>query len=194
MESRRRVVDACCRATEILELGGLRVGLLGVCTTSTPLSSAVKPRGVVFKDVVPIVREIVDEFNDPKDGGAPVDATIADDQTLCEDETLAREVPELGLILGGHEHHPYHGALDGTDVLCFKAGMDSENVVMVTLEMADDDVARKRGGVGRVVVGTSTRDGRASSDARGVSQWERARGRRRRRQRSKDDGASRRRG
>ena len=62
-------------ATEILELGGLRVGLLGVCTTSTPLSSAVKPRGVVFKDVVPIVREIVDEFNDPKDGGAPVDVT-----------------------------------------------------------------------------------------------------------------------
>lgn len=127
-------------ATEILELGGLRVGLLGVCTTSTPLSSAVKPRGVVFKDVVPIVREIVDEFNDPKDGGAPVDVTIAlTHQTLCEDETLAREVPELGLILGGHEHHPYHGALDGTDVLCFKAGMDSENVVMVTLEMDDDD-------------------------------------------------------
>jgi len=127
-------------ATEILELGGLRVGLLGVCTTSTPLSSAVKPRGVVFKDVVPIVRDIVDEFNDPKDGGAPVDVTIAlTHQTLCEDETLAREVPELGLILGGHEHHPYHGALDGTDVLCFKAGMDSENVVMVTLEMDDDD-------------------------------------------------------
>ena len=129
-------------ATEILELGGLRVGLLGVCTTSTPLSSAVKPRGVVFKDVVPIVRDIVDEFNDPKDGGAPVDVTIAlTHQTLCEDETLAREVPELGLILGGHEHHPYHGALDGTDVLCFKAGMDSENVVMVTLEMDDDDDA-----------------------------------------------------
>ena len=32
-------------AATILELGGLRVGLLGVCTTSTPLSSAVKPRG-----------------------------------------------------------------------------------------------------------------------------------------------------
>ena len=36
-------------STEVLELGGLRVGLLGVCTTSTPLSSAVKPRGVIFK-------------------------------------------------------------------------------------------------------------------------------------------------
>ena len=128
-------------STEILELGGLKIGLLGVCTTSTPLSSAVKPRGVVFQDVVPIVRRIVRDFDHPKNPDEDaVDLTIAlTHQTLCEDETLAREVPELGLILGGHEHHPFHGAIEGTDVLCLKAGMDSENVVMVTLELANDD-------------------------------------------------------
>jgi len=127
-------------STEILELGGLKIGLLGVCTTSTPLSSAVKPRGVVFQDVVPIVRRIVRDFDHPKNPEDAVDLTIAlTHQTLCEDETLAREVPELGLILGGHEHHPFHGAIEGTDVLCLKAGMDSENVVMVTLELANDE-------------------------------------------------------
>jgi 2',3'-cyclic-nucleotide 2'-phosphodiesterase (5'-nucleotidase family) len=128
-------------STERLELGGLKIGLLGVCTTSTPLSSAVKPRGVVFQDVVPIVRRIVRDFDHPKNPDEDaVDLTIAlTHQTLCEDETLAREVPELGLILGGHEHHPFHGAIEGTDVLCLKAGMDSENVVVVTLELADDD-------------------------------------------------------
>lgn len=131
-------VDALPK-TQIVDAGGLRVGLLGVCTTSTPLSSAVKPRGVIFQDVVPIVRDIVRDFDSrsPEEG---VDLTIAlTHQTLCEDEALAREVPELGLILGGHEHHPFHGAIEGTDVLCFKAGMDSENVVMLTLEIFDDD-------------------------------------------------------
>jgi len=53
-------------STQRLEIGGVKIGLLGVCTTSTPLSSAVKPRGVVFKDVVPIVRDIVNEFENPK--------------------------------------------------------------------------------------------------------------------------------
>lgn len=136
-------------STEVLELGGLRIGLLGVCTTSTPLSSAVKPRGVIFNDVVPIVRDIVHDFDNPKTPKDAVDLTIAlTHQTLCEDETLAREVPNLGLILGGHEHHPFHGAIDGTDVLCLKAGMDSENVVMVTLELApngEDDVEEASG-------------------------------------------------
>ena len=127
-------------STQRLEIGGVKIGLLGVCTTSTPLSSAVKPRGVVFKDVVPIVRDIVNEFENPKCPEDEVDLTIAlTHQTLCEDETLAREVPNLGLILGGHEHHPFHGAIDGTDVLCLKAGQDSENVVMVTVELANDE-------------------------------------------------------
>lgn len=132
--------------TQIVERGGLRLGLLGVCTTSTPLSSAVKPRGVIFEDVIPVVRDIVDGFDNAENEDQKVDLTIAlTHQTLCEDEALAREVPELGIILGGHEHHPYHGAIKGTDVLCFKAGMDSENVVMVTLEMFDDDEDEGRG-------------------------------------------------
>ena len=74
-------------------------------------------------------------------------------------------MPEIAVILGGHEHTPFagrmgHGAnaaavpmdvrasrtggdtecvndLSGT--LCVKAGMDAENVVVVVVEVVEDD-------------------------------------------------------
>ena len=152
-----------------VRVGDVTVGLLGLCTTSTPLSSAKKPKGVVFADCVPMAKRAAREL-------APtVDAVVAlTHQTLPEDARLAEEVPEIALILGGHEHTPFAGrmghganaaavlrersqgdvgapASDGqTDVdsecvnekagtLCVKAGMDAENVVVVTIEAPDEE-------------------------------------------------------
>ena len=149
--------------SRVVTVGNVTVGLVGVCTTSTPLSSARKPRGVVFAEAVPVAREHARRV-------APLcDAVVAlTHQTLPEDARLAEEVPEIAVILGGHEHTPFagrmgHGAnaaaangpigadtecvnhLAGT--LCVKAGMDAECVVVVEVELPEPD------GDGRDAVG-----------------------------------------
>ena len=152
--------------SRVVTVGNVTVGLVGVCTTSTPLSSARKPRGVVFAEAVPTAREHARRV-------APLcDAVVAlTHQTLPEDARLAEEVPEIAVILGGHEHTPFagrmgHGAnaaaangpigadtecvnhLAGT--LCVKAGMDAENVVVVVVEAPGADpsstIGADRGG------------------------------------------------
>ena len=140
--------------TATVTLGGVTVGLLGLCTTSTPLSSARRPRGVVFAECVPLARRAARTLL------PTVDAVVAlTHQTLPEDARLAEEVPEIAAILGGHEHTPFagrmgHGAnaaavlaskgVEATTsecvhpeagTLCVKAGMDAENVVVVTIEV-----------------------------------------------------------
>ena len=90
-----------------------------------------------------------------------VDAVVAlTHQTLPEDARLAEEVPEIAAILGGHEHTPFAGRMghganaaaaplaskgvaaprasacnEEAGTLCVKAGMDAENVVVVTIEV-----------------------------------------------------------
>ena len=144
----------------VVELGGVKIGLLGLCTTSTPLSSAKKPKGVVFAECVPLARAAARALRNE------VDAIIAlTHQTLPEDARLAEDVPEIAAILGGHEHTPFagrmgHGAngfsaqiaanVDANGIstphttqcvnaeagtLCVKAGMDAENVIVVTIDV-----------------------------------------------------------
>ena len=151
--------------SRVVTVGNVTVGLIGVCTTSTPLSSARKPRGVVFADAVPVAREHAKRV-------APLcDAVVAlTHQTLPEDARLAEEVPEIAVILGGHEHTPFagrmgHGANAAASVgrasdtecvndlagtLCVKAGMDAENVVVVVVEAPGADpsstIGADRGG------------------------------------------------
>lgn len=48
--------------TQTVRVGRVTVGLLGICTTSTPLSSAKKPKGVVFLDGVPVAKQAAREL------------------------------------------------------------------------------------------------------------------------------------
>ena len=85
----------------------------------------------------------------------PIDVTIAlTHQTLSEDDEYIRKVGEdkLDLILGGHEHQPFIGLVgDDEDVskdakkgvLCVKAGMDAENVVVVTIKRSKKKTGNK---------------------------------------------------
>jgi len=136
---------------EVTTIGGLKIALLGLCTTTTPLSAAKKPEGVHFANCAEktlTTLEEIDRLNKKEEaaGGAPIDVTIAlTHQTLSEDDEYIRKVVEdkLDLILGGHEHQPFIGLVgDDEDVskdakkgvLCVKAGMDAENVVVVTIK------------------------------------------------------------
>ena len=70
------------------------------------LSSARKPKGVVFAECVPLAKAAAKALL------PNVDAVVAlTHQTLPEDTRLAEEVPELAAILGGHEHTPFAGRM-----------------------------------------------------------------------------------
>ena len=134
---------------EVITIGGLKIALLGLCTTTTPLSAAKKPQGVHFANCAEktlATLEEIDRLNKKEKKDDPIDVTIAlTHQTLSEDDEYIRKVGEdkLDLILGGHEHQPFIGLVgDDEDVskdakkgvLCVKAGMDAENVVVVTIK------------------------------------------------------------
>ena len=178
--------------TTTVELGGVKIGLMGLCTTSTPLSSARKPRGVVFADAIPLAKAAASRLVPESD------AVVAHThQTLPEDARLAEEVPEIALILGGHEHTPFAGRMghganahaagtrtgasgstsraaeDAEDecvharagTLCVKAGMDAENVIVATIELGPDAGPR---GSDRGGGATRRRSRRDSRRARGA--------------------------
>ena len=185
-------LDALPRAS-VVELGGVKIGLLGLCTTSTPLSSARKPKGVVFAECVPLAKAAANALR------PHVDAVVAlTHQTLPEDARLAEEVPELAAILGGHEHTPFagrmghganaaariaHAAGEGSSLahatecvneeagtLCVKAGMDAENVVVVTVDVpASSARGSDRGGECDADAAAAALDAMAAAEARAAA-------------------------
>jgi len=157
---------------EVITIGGLKIALLGLCTTTTPLSAAKKPQGVHFANCAEktlATLEEIDRLNKKEKKDDPIDVTIAlTHQTLSEDDEYIRKVGEdkLDLILGGHEHQPFIGLVgDDEDVskdakkgvLCVKAGMDAENVVVVTIKRS-----KKKTGNNNNKVGVNTFSGPGS--------------------------------
>jgi 2',3'-cyclic-nucleotide 2'-phosphodiesterase (5'-nucleotidase family) len=189
-------LDALPRSS-VVDVGGVRIGLLGLCTTSTPLSSARKPKGVVFAECVPLAKAAAKALL------PNVDAVVAlTHQTLPEDTRLAEEVPELAAILGGHEHTPFAGRMghganaaariaqhrtasskassasraahecvnEESGTLCVKAGMDAENVVVVTVDVpASSARGSDRGGACDADAAAAALDAKAAAEARAAA-------------------------
>ena len=109
---------------EILTIGKLRVALMGVTY------DGIRPEYVSFLDPVQVIQQAVDTLQDQ------VDALVAITHLpLDQDVALARAVPELDLILGGHEHENveiYRGA-DLTPI--FKADANGRSVQVHDLRL-----------------------------------------------------------
>lgn len=110
---------------ELLTVGDLRVALIGVTY------DGIQPDYVTFMDPVQVIQQAVDTLE------GRVDALIAITHLpLAQDEALARAVPELDLILGGHEHENvevYRGE-DLTPI--FKADANGRSVQVHDLVLA----------------------------------------------------------
>ncbi len=125
-------------AIELRDLGGLKVGFLGLLTPDTGFLSSVGGE-VSFTDSVAVARQAVLSLQD-----AQADVIVAlTHLSLAEDRALLREVPEIDLILGGHDHDPMSFYEDGT--LIIKAGSDAHflAVVDLTVEVSESDKGRK---------------------------------------------------
>lgn len=105
-------------ATLMRQVGALTVGLFGVLTPETfRLSSP--GLGVTFAPVVPAAQAAVETL---RQAGADVIIALTH-LTIAEDRTLARQVPGISLILGGHDHDPITW-YEGT-TLIHKSGYDA---------------------------------------------------------------------
>jgi 5'-nucleotidase len=119
------------RATHLVERGGVRVGFFGVTVQDTAHNSSPGP-GVEFRDPIAAARDAVASLTA---GRRPVVVAVTH-QDMPADERMAREVPGIHLVIGGHEHDPLENVVG--DTLITKAGSDGIFVVRIDLQVARD--------------------------------------------------------
>jgi 5'-nucleotidase len=115
----------------LVERGGASLGLFGLTLPETGETSNPGP-GVEFREPVAAARGAVARL---RARGRPVLVAVTH-QPMPADEALARAVPDLRLVLGGHEHDPLERVVGET--LITKAGSDGVFVVRVDLQVTAD--------------------------------------------------------
>jgi 2',3'-cyclic-nucleotide 2'-phosphodiesterase (5'-nucleotidase family) len=118
------------RATHVVERGGVLVGFFGLTVPDTPETSSPGP-GVEFRDPIAAARDAVTELRARR----PIVVAVTH-QNMPADEQMAREVPGIHLVIGGHEHDRLENVVGET--LITKAGSDGEFVVRVDLQTTRD--------------------------------------------------------
>jgi 5'-nucleotidase len=109
------------------ELGGIRVAFIGLTTPETQILSK-GGKNLKFLPPIPAAKEAVAAARRAK-----ADVIVAlTHQFMAEDKQLAQAVPEIDLILGGHEHDPLNATVGKTLIL--KTG--SEAVALGRIDLA----------------------------------------------------------
>jgi len=113
-------------STVMFQIGGINFGLIGLTTTETAdLSNA--PKGIIFAPVILSAQAAVHKL---KKKGADVVIALTH-LNMSEDIQLAKNVPEIDLILGGHDHEPM-SLIEG-NTLIHKSGMDGRYLGRIDL-------------------------------------------------------------
>lgn len=87
--------------TKIIDVDGVKVGFFGLITTETPILSQTD-NCVLFCPLTLTAKRLCSEL---KAKGADVIVALTH-LFIGEDRQLAKEVPEIDVILGGHDHDP----------------------------------------------------------------------------------------
>jgi len=115
--------------TRIVEIGGVKVGFLGVLTRDTQ-ALAVATGGPRFTDEIAAARRAAEQLR--AQGADLVVALTHLDVDL--DRRLAQTVTGIDLILGGHDHDPM-SIQEGAGPLIVKAGQDAQWLAEIEMEV-----------------------------------------------------------
>ena len=107
------------------------MGFFGLTVADTPQTSSPGP-GIEFRDPIATARATVADL---RAGRRPVVVAVTH-QDMPADEQMAREVPGIDLVIGGHEHDPLENTVGTT--LITKAGADGVFVVRIDLQATAD--------------------------------------------------------
>lgn len=107
------------------DVAGAKVGILGLAYPNTPLTTAQKNiAGLLFEDAVETARTYVPQL---REAGARI-VIVLSHYGLSADQQLARDVPGIDVIVGGHSHNRMADALRVGSTLIVQAGAHGSNV------------------------------------------------------------------
>jgi len=108
------------------DFGGIRVAFIGLTTPETQILSK-GGKSLKFLDPIPAAKAAVVHAKRAK-----ADLIVAlTHQTMADDKALAAALPEIDLILGGHEHDPLDARVGKTLIL--KTGSEAVNLGRIDL-------------------------------------------------------------
>jgi 2',3'-cyclic-nucleotide 2'-phosphodiesterase (5'-nucleotidase family) len=114
----------------------LRVGLFGVCTLATP-NLSFPDADVTFAPIIASAKDAVKALLEEH----KVDVIIAVTHiSLPQDKELATKVPEIDIIIGGHDHVPY--CLFEHKVFIMKVGQNAEYLGRIDINYTRNDLAK----------------------------------------------------
>lgn len=122
------------QALALREIHGVKVGFFGLLTPDTRITSNPGP-DVVFADPLASARSAVALL---KAYGAEVVVGLTH-LPIAEDKQILAEVPEIDLILGGHDHDPMSEEVGGR--LVAKAGSDARYLGVATITVEKPESA-----------------------------------------------------
>jgi len=118
------------------DLGGIRVAFIGLTTPETRVLSK-GGRNLKFLGAIEAAKDVVARARRTK-----ADVIVAlTHQDMADDKTLAAAVPEIDVILGGHEHDPLDARVGKTLIL--KTGSDAVSLGRVDLLVTVGQGARR---------------------------------------------------
>lgn len=130
----------------IKEYDGLKVAVLGLTTEETPiLTLPANVKDVVFKDPIEIAKTLVPKLK--KEAHLVIALThlgLYENMDTKGDVALAKAVPGIDVIVGGHTHTEVNEALLVGDTIIVQAGGYSDNVgrLDLTIDSADNQISK----------------------------------------------------
>jgi 5'-nucleotidase / UDP-sugar diphosphatase len=118
--------------TMIFDVDGIKVGMFGLITVETPELSSTEKK-VCFSPLVYTANRVIREL---KEQGAEVIVALTH-LLIAEDRQLAAEVPDIHVILGGHDHDPITWYDDHTFI--HKSGQNAYYLVRLDLILEKDE-------------------------------------------------------
>ena len=120
----------------VLERHGHRIGLIGLVGDWWWKQVATKNETSIHTDPVEAAVQAVSHLREKEQCEAVVALTHMDKR---EDERLAREVPGLALVLGGHDHGYSANRVDGKGIWVVKSGTEFRHLSVIKLTFKEEE-------------------------------------------------------
>lgn len=121
----------------IIERNGIKIGIFGLMGKEA--ASNAPMAGVKFEDPINSAKQIVKILKDEEKAELIVCLSHSgtwEDKSKSEDEILAKEVPDIDIIISGHTHTAHHDPIIVGDTIIGSSGRYGENlgVISITLD------------------------------------------------------------
>jgi 5'-nucleotidase len=133
----------------VKDLGIARVAVIGLTYPSSSIIRAASVKGLRFTSPIEAAKRYLPEMRKQADVIVALThlGLEGGSARLEGDTALAAAVPEIDLIVGGHDHQAFRTAMSAADTKIFQAGANGENVgrVEVTVDPATKRVTAVKG-------------------------------------------------